>query len=330
MDFRSSSSAHGLALVAGCLTGCFSHATQIDRHVERGDVRVHVQSARAAPAGDVRLTAVFERVPRNVGLLRATLGSVPVGSCEAGLDAEQLGRSQARTVDAALVPGERITFGFHNPAFPYLLGAEPRLDLLLLTPLGSQRCIPIPLSEQRELYWEPVERWTFGVGFSLEGFTDRIGAVSQIVTLPLEVGVWLGDYHLELGAGFGGAGCSEDRCEAPSPDQTINYSTIFPIHAGVRRALFEWSELSLGAQLRYRAMQLAADTFQGPERYWIHGPVLSPYIAAVPAVHEGASKVGGSRAALVGLDVPIGYVFAETGQRALSVGFNLTLFFPVL
>lgn len=323
----------GALLAVASSSGCMTYVAQIDRHVTRGDVSVHVQSARADVTGDLRMSVVLERVPPNVRLMNAT---VVYGSslCEAGYHARALGRDPLRAVEHALSPRERLTFGFDHGAFEVLAYDDrSHLDLLLSTPLGSPRCIPLPLSK---VDWEPVQRWTIGLGLSLEGFTNSLGAVAKIIAAPLELGVWVDDYHLELGAGIGGAGCPKDRCEPPSEEQLIKYNTIYPLYVGVRRSLVSWSTRLLGSAerfgfggtLRYRAMKLEADTYQGHEQFWMHGPQLIPYFGHLGIVPEGLKK--GRGASLLALEVPIGYAFAENGERAVSLGFNVAMFFTVL
>jgi hypothetical protein len=101
------------------------------------------------------------------------------------------------------------------------------------------------------------------------------------------------------------------------------------LQAGVGRTLYEKGDFAIGANLRYRAMHLVADTREGREEFWTHGPVIAPYGALVEDIEGARHAFGGSREGLLGVEVPVGYAFAETGERSVTVGVNFRLLFTV-
>ena len=310
-------------LVAPLLAGCVSYSSEIRREVTRGDLTVAVERARQPTRKTARVDLTVTSIPPDVRLVEATLSHSARSFC-GGPRATDFGRAGGRPKDAPLVKGERFSLEFET--VEPLEGDAPHLDLLLGTPHGTRRCVSVPLTAPgRHLSWETKERFTVGVDIGIEGFSASLGPVATLVSIPVELGVWFGRYHLEVGAGPAGAGCRDTACPVDS-DKHIDYSTVFPVFAGVRYNAWESGEYAVGVDLRYRAAKLAADTFQGRETYWMQGPVIAPYVAAVMPVSSDGSK-GGAREALIGLDVPLGYAFAENGKHAFSFGVNLALFF---
>jgi hypothetical protein len=298
----------------------------VGREVQRGDVAVRVDDANLDRRSEAAIGLTVKHVPRGVRLRAASLSGNSRALCS-GADALRVGREAGRDANAPLLPGERIGLGFGVFPRSFRPNAWQHVGLLLETELGSLRCVAIPITEGGQpLAFRPRQRYTLGLDVSLEGFTSWLGSVSQLVTVPLEAGVWLGRIHPEVGAGIAGAGCPDSRCNAPSKDQRINYANAIPIFAGARVVAFETGSLSLGASLRYRAVHLAADTFVGRESFWMHGPVLSPYIGAVTPVTNGG-EMGGAREALIAFEIPLGYAFAENGRQTFSAGMNLALLF---
>lgn len=303
--------------------GCWTYTAPMDRTVTRGQVSVDLETATGTPDSTAELVLRLRTVPAKVRLKQAsaTSGAVICG----GVRAVRLGRSSGASLDAPLVPGERLTLAFGSAGLEALSAKAPRVDLIVRLENGEHRCIPIPLTAAGgTLPWRTNERFTVGVDLSIEGYTARLGAVSQVVTAPLMLGAWIGSYHLEAGGGIAGAGCPEDRCTPPSQRQRINYANSAVLVAGVRRSVFETGSVSMGAALRYRAQYLAADTRTGRESFWAHGPLFAPYIGVTPPVSEQAKWRGGAREALIGFEVPVGYVFAENGESSPSIGVNLT------
>jgi hypothetical protein len=198
--------------------------------------------------------------------------------------------------------------------------------LLVETPLGAKRCLSIPVSDGRKVEWEPGQHFTLGLAFSIEALTTQVAAVDRVVTLPLEVGAWLGRYQVHAGAGIGGSGCPEPNCPT-SKDSKINYSNAFPFFAGVRRSVYDSGELSFGVAVRYRAIHLAADTFEGRKTSWMHGPIIAPYFGAATPVRTDGSGIGGARESLIALEVPVGYDVATNGEHTLTIGMNLAMYF---
>jgi hypothetical protein len=309
----------------------------MDRTVRRGDLGVTLESATWSRARDseTRLTMVVDRVPPEVGLLDAHITAPGVPPCgDIPIAGARVGRQSSRPPGAPLEAGERLTLGFSGtPLSPPFDDESPRLDLVLQTPGKNVRCVPIPMQDDaRPLHFSADQHLAIGSLLAIEGFTNHLGPLTQTVTFPVVLGAWLGDYRVEVVPGLVVAGCSTDRCPPPSKEpNSMSFSPGFSIAAGVSRALIEgvaqnytWS---FGATLRYRAMLLSANTFSGQEHLWMHGPVLAPYIGMVPVVAKGA---GGVRELLVGLELLVGYAFAENGDRAATVGGGLTVLVTVL
>jgi hypothetical protein len=325
---------HDIARVAICAVaaltaaGCVTYSAQLDRRLQRGGALVTVDSAIAKRNDQSRVVLTVGGVPEGVKLLEASLSAEDDFPCSSQAIADAIGRSSGRGAKEALVAGERISLGFPKGTFGFLTQNMSRLDLLVETPKGAQRCIPIPLREgEAEIEWQARERWTLGLDISLEGFTDRIGSVTQFLTFPFTVGYWLDSTHLEIGGGIASSGCPDSSCEPESEDMRINYTTSYLLLAGLDRPFFETGEFSLGGGFRYRVMYMAADTFGGYESYWMHGPVLTPYIGAVPPIPKGSRGIGGARQALVGLEIPIGLAFSQDEELCLTLGANLRMRF---
>jgi hypothetical protein len=162
-----------------------------------------------------------------------------------------------------------------------------------------------------------------GIGLEVEGFTTHhLGSLNHMFGFPFALGLWLGDYRIEVGAGIYGAGCPNTLCPVTSNDNHYRYSTVVPVAAGLSRSFVQYSRasnaVSLGAAVRYRAVNLVADTFKGQEQFWMHGPVLAPYLGATGAF-------GGVREFMVIFEVPVGYAFAGNGDSTLTVGFGLVV-----
>jgi hypothetical protein len=323
------------ALVSFGMTGCFSYTARLGPEVRRGDVRVlpveaRTRATRLAPPSrfDTTVWVKVTGVPANVRLREATLASAGAAPCS-GPVAARLGREEGRGATAPLVAGETLAFEFALADLG-AFAAHPSLDLLVETPLGAQRCVSVPLSDDRaNVAWEPRRRFTVGLDLSLEGLTAEVGSVDRLVTVPISVGVWLGKYQVHVGAGIAGVGCPEPHC-ATTADSKINYATSVPVIAGVRRILYESGELSLGVGLRYRAMRLVADTFEGRTATWMHGPILAPYIGAGTPVRTDGSDLGGAREALVAFELPVGYGVTTDGEHTVSIGVNLSMLLSVL
>jgi hypothetical protein len=313
--------------------GCVGYRAEVARDIQRGEVTVRVQEITGRPqrGGETRVDMVVREVPPGLRLRGASVSGFKQSFCE-GVPASKLGREAGRGVAAPLVPGEHLSLAF-DPIGMYLLALpSPRLDLSVETARGARRCVSLPLADAgKPLRFDARQRFTVGVDLSFEGFPAELGPVSQVLTFPLQVGMWIDRYHLEVGAGIATAGCPESHCQRPSEQQRINYATAVPIFAGVRMIAWEYHELSIGAALRYRAIRLAADTFEGHRTFWMQGPVLAPYIgSAMPFLHLGARDAGGAREDLIAIEIPVGYAFAENGERSVSVGANFTTLFTVL
>lgn len=317
------------ATLGACLlAGCVSYRASIQKDVRRGDFDVRVEEATGRRGNQSRLTLVMQRVAAEVRLARASLSADSGSVCE-GIEATRMGREGGRPADAPLANGEWITLEFSGGGLQTMAAKGAHLDLLVRTSQGKFRCVSLPLEKEgRPLEWEALERFGFGIDLSLEGYPSELGPVSQIVTFPVEFGVWAGRVRFDVAAGIAGAGCPETHCAAPSQDQKINYANSWPILAGARMPLYESGEWSFGAGLHYRGIRLAADTFAGHEAFWAHGAVFAPYVGAAAPVAKDGSGMGGAREGLIALEVPIGYAVAENGRHSLSVGVNLAWMFP--
>jgi hypothetical protein len=313
-----------LAALAVFEPGCVSYTAAVHDDVRRGDLAVRVEEATLGRRSELGLAVTVQHVPRGARLRGASITTVAVAHCR-GDDAVRMGREGGRRVDDPLVPGEHVTLAFGT--FPNrLLGANPLyLGVLLEAPGGAVRCLTLPIASGRApLDWRPRQRYTLGVDVSVESFASWLGPVSEMVTLPVEAGVWLGAVHPELGAGVAGAGCPESRCKPSTKDQQINYATAVPFFAGARVVAFETGDVSLGATIHYRAVHLAADTFAGRQSFWMQGPVVSPYVGGAGHVVPG-THMGGAHEALIALELPLGYAFAENGRQSFTVGLNVAM-----
>jgi hypothetical protein len=319
-------------VIAGLqLSGCASYTTPIARDVTRGNLQIQVERATAVRhESAVRVGLLVHRVPPGVRLLGANLtnsGGIP---CETGASARKLGRQGTLASAEPLRAGERIALEFDFGAIRSLAGSTPYLDLWLETQEREQRCVPIPLTDgTRALKWQVTRPGTLGADLSFEGLTDRLGPVSNVNTAALTLGLWLDEYHAAVGAGIVGAGCPEDACQRPSEDQRIDYSSGFFGYVGVERQLIEKGAFAFGGAVRYRVMQLGADTFEGRQDFWSHGPVIAPLFAVVDDIARENPDIGGAEGGLIGIELPVGYVFAGNGDRSFSIGGNLRLFLPV-
>jgi hypothetical protein len=273
--------------------GCTTVSTTLHHRVQRGDFTAYVDRGAARPAADTRLALVIEKIPAGTALLDASIATDPPVYCQ---------------------------------VLPKLTGPTSRVDLVLRSARGTIRCLPIPLVQFGESpEWHNDQRFTVGVDLGLEGYPDHVGPVRQIVTIVGTLGVWVDRFRFEAGVGFGGAGCMDEECPVEEDSSTkIEYADVFPFHAGIQTALWEHHEISTGVGLRYRAVKLRADTYEGHESFWAHGPVIAPYVGAVPPF--AGQYWGGARLALASVEVPVGYVIAENGERAVSIGVNLRLF----
>jgi len=320
-----------VAGVAVAAMGCGTVSTPIARTVTGGGVTAHVEKASSRPLrrplSETRVSVVLQRVPPATKLLGAFVAGDGQPYCDEK-HAGTLERSPARDAAAPLSNGERVELAFPAGARSALTGPAPRLDLLVLAADGTQRCIPLALTDgERRLAWAYDQRFTVGADLSLEGFTSSLGSVTQLTTIALTVGMWLDRVRIDVGVGAAGAGCPERYCEVEGSSK-IAYTTVFPVHAGVEVPLWEVGDFSLGLGARYRAVKLGADTHAGRERFWAHGPVLAPYVAAVvPVTPDG---FGGSRLGFGGIELPISYWMTDTGEHAASIGVNLRMFFTVL
>jgi hypothetical protein len=322
-----------LALALGSVACTSAHAP-IDLTVQRDKLRVEItELAIPTEVPDRRRLQVALRIAEtapNTKLLRAVLGPHADGYCFQGVNADRIGRSGPTDAGTALTPGERVVLEFRFDAVAIAAEPSAHLNLLLETPNGARRCVTLPLGDgQSAPEWEYDQRFSVGIDLGLEGFTAGLGSVRQIVAMPLSLGVWFDAYHLELSGGLLGAGCPDDRCKVPEDTEArIDYSTSWLFAAGLERPLWEHAEWSFGFGVRYRALHLVADTFEGRESFWAHGPVLTPRFGAGMDLDEHTG-LGGSRSGFAGIEVPVGYLFAENGDRSLSVGVTLRFFFTV-
>jgi hypothetical protein len=74
---------------------------------------------------------------------------------------------------------------------------------------------------------------------------------------------------------------------------------------------------------------LSANPFSSVGFERAHNPMLAPYIAWVPAIPASGSGIGGAREGLLGLEVPVGYVLSDNGDRAVSIGASFRVLFTV-
>lgn len=311
-------------MVAFTVNGCVSYSAQIQRTERRGDFRIKLDSATVQRGGEATVTMIVQSIPKGVKLLEASVSASGDRLCESKITAKKIGRSSGKSVQEALTSGERIGFGFNERAFFVLTGESPRIDLLVETPKGVQRCVPISIrDDDTEVEWRARQRWTVGIDLTLQGFTSRLGSVSQFVSFPLTFGYWLNAFHLEVGGGVVASGCPDSVCEPESEKMRIHYSTGAIMFAGVDRPIYEFSEISVGAGFRYRVMYLTADTRDGYERYWMHGPVFAPYIGAVMPVAEGESGIGGAQEGLAAFEIPISGAFSSGRPFTLTIGGSL-------
>jgi hypothetical protein len=332
---RSRSSNHQavcILLVALASVACSSVRANVDQTVQRDRLRVQLEEL-SIPRPDpddrrVQLAIQITDAAPNTKLLRAVLSSYADGYCSEGVVADRFGRSGSSDASAPLARGERLMLEFPHGAFDITAEQDAHLNLLLQSPNGARRCVTLPLGDGRRVpEWRYDQRFTVGVDFAIEGLPARLGSVDRFFVFPLSLGVWLDRYHLHVFGGIAGAGCPEDSCAVDEEaDEHIDYATAWMLGAGVDRPLWEHKESSFGISVRYRALHLAADTFDGRESFWTHGPVIAPYLAVVPPFDE-RTRIGGSRSGLIGFDLPVGYLFAENGDRSLSVGFTARTFF---
>lgn len=323
-----SQGAAALCLAAALTSlGCGSFTAPIRRTVARPGMTARVESASARHTNEVRVAFVVERAAPGLKLLQASVSAGSEQPCS-GFVAPLLSRSGAPSVSEPLKTNERIVLEFPSEAMDTLVAEAPRLDLLVESKRGTHRCIPLELAEgRRRLEWGYDQRFTIGLDVSLEGFTNWNAPVSSLVGFVPTFGAWVGRFRLEIGAGIGGAGCTDSFCPIDQEAESkVDYTTVFPLHAGIEAPVFEVGEFSFGVGARYRAVKLAADTYEGRQRFWAHGPVLAPYFAAMTPQWTEA-KLGGSRLGLIGLEVPLGYTLAENGEDAFSIGFNVRSFF---
>jgi hypothetical protein len=314
-----------LLVAAVAAPGCASFSAPIDRTLTRGEVTARVEKASARHGNEVRLAVAVERLPPGLKLLRASVGDASGSYC-GGVQALMLARSAAPTLGEPLASGERIVLEFPETALPALAGMGPRLDLLVESSKGTRRCLPFELtSSEGRLSWSYDQRFTLGLDIALERYTEQLGAVVSTAFFVPTLGMWVDRFRFEVGAGVGGAACPESRCEVVDSESDTDESTVFPLQAGVQTPIWEYSAFGVGVGARYRAVKLAADTRQGRETYWAHGPVLAPYFAIVPAESPGPN-LGGSRLGLLGFEVPLGYVMAD-GEHTFSFGVNMRSFF---
>jgi hypothetical protein len=96
---------------------------------------------------------------------------------------------------------------------------------------------------------------------------------------------------------------------------------------GVGRSILHVGGFGVDAVLRYRVMTLPADTIAGPELVVGHGPGIEPIVALVAPPEKEVPDTGGSREALLGVGVPVGYVFADDGRGSVFWGLDFRLFF---
>jgi hypothetical protein len=338
MDFRGAPSrALVVVVVAGSLEACVGYAAPVDVRAQRGDFRlraasVAVPEVRAAGGernGEVRVVLDAEAAPP---------GAVPTGAwltarggrCWTGVAATQLGRTGARTAEEPIREGERLTFAFPTAAAP-LGEASPTLAVLVRTPDGPARCMVVPLSEDGQpVPLAVAERFTVGLEMGLQGFAPNPGPTFQVITIPVTVGVWLGDYHVALGAGPLGAGCNEPECPVTSPEEgNVEYATGFLGLASIGRPVLRASAVELHAEVRYRFMTLPSDTHAGRQVVIAHGPTLEPIFAVVSEPLAGSKATGGSREGLIGIGAPVGYVVSDRGGGVVF-GVDLRGFFTVL
>lgn len=304
--------------------GCASVRAPVDRTLTRGGVTAHVEEA-GARFKETRVALTVQRVPPGMKLLRASLSASSGAYCE-GLQSEKLGRRAGAAADEPLGTNERLVLEFPEKAVDVALGPAPRLDLLVQSARGTMRCLPFPLTAGEEpLDWSSAQHFTLGLDIALEAYTQPIGAVAHTALFFGTLGAWVDRFHFVVAAGIGGAECPKGRCPVDSDNPNFNESTVFPLQAGVQTALWEPSEVSVGLSARYRVVKLVADTLQGRESYWAHGPVLAPY-AAIVMPPLGNTGLGGSKQGFLGLEVPVGYTFAANGDRSLSVGVVVSTF----
>ena len=315
-----------LCCAPSSLMGCTTLQAPVDRTIGRGEFSAHVERAAARQGKEVRLALVLKRVPAGTKLLRAYASGEGWIYCS-GPQAAKLSRSAAPTASDPLRSDERVVLEFPAEALDRLVGPAPRVDLLVESARGTHRCMPLELTENdQKLEWDYDQRFTVGLDMAVEGYTNPLGPFSRLVPFEGTLGLWLGRYRLELGAGVGGAGCDEKYCVVEEKDSSIDYKTVYPMHAGVQTALWEKGEYSFGVSARYRAVKLLADTRTGRESAWTHGPLVVPYLGAALPVVKGTS-LGGSRGALIGFELPLGFAMAENGKRSLSIGIGMRSFF---
>jgi len=307
------------------VVGCSAIRAPVDRTLTRGDVTAHVEEA-GVRLTETRVALSVQRVPPGLKLLKASLSASSAPYCE-GIDAEKLGRRAGAGASEPLASNERLVLEFPEKALNVAVGPAPRLDLLVQSAQGTTRCLPFSLTAgEAPLDWTSAQHFTLGLDMALEGYPQRIGSVAHTVLFLGTVGAWVDRFHFVVGAGIGGAECPEDRCHVDEKtDGNFNESTVFPVQAGVQTVLWEPSEWSVGVSARYRVVKLLADAHEGHESYWAHGPALAPYVALVmPPL--GNTGLGGSKQAFLGLEVPVGYTFAENGDHSLSVGIVISTF----
>lgn len=315
-------------VLAFAALGCASFSAPIDRTVTRGAVTTRLETASGLNDKEPRVSIVVERVPEGVKLLQASVRTDADTFCD-GVQATKLSRSGAPRAADPLRPGERIVFEFHAGALTPLSAPGPRLDLLIESAKGTRRCIPLELTEGRtKLEWDYDQRFTLGGDLGVEAYTTGVGPVSYLAGFVGTFGAWVDRFRFELGAGIGGAGCPADYCEPGDAQGNADESRVFPFHLGVQTPFYETSFLSFGLGARYRIVKLRADTREGEQSFWAHGPLAAPYVAIVTP--PGDNQLGGSRLGMLGVELPVGYAMAETGEQSVSFGFNLRIFVTVL
>lgn len=317
-----------LVAVATLLSGCVRYAAPVDRTIERGALRFRLKSISGTRAGATHVVFRIDETPGNVRLLDASLTEAGLG-CGVGVPAKRLGRTAATTFDAPLAAGERVTLAF-QVSLEALTKTPLELALRVSAPNGHARCLRLPVTgTEAPLRLDPQQSVTVGAELGILGLAEPLGPVTQAVTLPVTAGVWIGRYHVNAAIGPAWAGCAEPYCTAPSETQLIRYATGLVAMAGIGRPILHAGLLGVDAVLRYRFMTLPADTKTGSQLVLAHGPTLEPIIGLVMPPIPGVPHSGGSREVLFGAGVPLGYMFADNGNKAFLWGLDLRLFFTV-
>jgi hypothetical protein len=203
----------------------------------------------------------------------------------------------------------------------------------------SEQCARIPVSGYAVGYEHVSDALSFVTGFRLNLAEPPVSDTVGMLSFPIGIAGWFGDFRAQLSTGLGTASCSKELCGTTGKDQALRFGWFFPMTTEIGY-IDNWNNagkpgapyfgLYIGA--RYGAALSLLPAISGDtERRTLHmaATVIGmSWFAPQPATFHSVAARAGS----LEFSIPIGVAFSGLGNGedlSFMTGIEMTTLIPM-